>query len=174
MPLLSDGLKSDFLPWREDLMSRLIVGTGMIALTLLTAQGALGAGCQDVFPVPLNYKPLPNAAFLDGQRIYAQDAVPGEVANEEWFEDHCSGGALFKVAAGVGDPVDPYKEIGTWTDNQDGTITYDYGSPATTYTWKLYVRKGGGLCWEDTDANPPSVIATGNRIGSNAASPCTD
>lgn len=128
------------------------------ALAFLTAKSALAAGCIDFYNVP-----LPNAAFLNGKRIYAGNAPPGGTITEDWKEDHCSGGDLFKQGLGVGHPVDPYKKIGTWTDNGDGTITYDYGSPATTFTWKLYVRKGGGLCWEDTSTT--AIIATGAAIG---------
>jgi hypothetical protein len=50
--------------------------------------------------------------------------------------------------------------VGTWAlSTSRGTVTYDYGTPATTYTWQVY-SDGFGLCWQ---ANSPggAVIAIG-------------
>lgn len=133
------------------------------------------AGCADE---TLNYLPEADASALSGNGILAKspttiDPTTGQL--EVWKEDHCANGNLFKL--GDGTAVDPRAYRGTWTDNGNGTVTYDYGSPATTYTWKLYAyKKGGfaaGLCWEDTGTNPATTIATGEIIGTTSGSCAT-
>lgn len=137
----------------------------VFALTFFMATSAT-AGCLNE---SLPFAPETDASALSGNAILATspstiDPTTGQL--ETWKEDHCGNGDLYKLGSST--PVDPRAYRGTWTDNGDGTVTYNYGSEATTYTWKLYAyRKGpfvSALCWEDTAANPPTTIATGSII----------
>ncbi len=75
--------------------------------------------------------------------------------NEKWNELHQGAGFgphnVEDYKLGPGHPVDPTKVVGTYTidGNVVGTITYNYGSPAVTYT---YVVRGS------TDPNEPPFL----------------
>lgn len=111
---------------------------------------------------PCSLTPLTDASILSGRSVVAQSPSTGET----WKEDHCANGDLYKI--GDGTTADPRAYRGTWTDNNDGTVTYDYGSPATTYTWKLYAKSvnvGATLCWGDPNNNGEAIaIGTVNAI----------
>lgn len=130
-----------------------------LALNLWVTSNAF-AGCADFFYTPVSDP----TNLLGGWAIQAQNAPPGGASTEDWKEDHCftatdTPGDLYKI--GDGSAVDPRALRGTWTPNSDGTVTYNYGSPSTTYRWKLYSQRGSRalLCWEDADTG--EVIATG-------------
>ena len=59
---------------------------------------------------------------------------------DRWQEFHQSGGALIDYKKGPSDPVDPTKQVGTWTvtGNGSGTqVRYNYGQGAS-YTYKVH------------------------------------
>lgn len=124
------------------------------------ASNAVAVTCSDQ-----GYTALNNAqanAALSGKRVLA--VAP----DEQWNEDHCADGALFKV--GDGSPVDPRAFRGTWTV-QPGpppvSVTYDYTvGGSSNYTWELW-GNNGSLCWEGGGA----IIATAPAPGS-AGTPC--
>lgn len=77
--------------------------------------------------------------------------------NENWKEIHCAAGVLQKVGLGVGHPVDPQKQVGTWSLGID-TVTYTY---ASSYTWRVYSNGSAtSLCWQE-NADGGNVIAIG-------------
>jgi hypothetical protein len=76
---------------------------------------------------------------LGGKRINA--VSPG---GEDWKEDHCSGGDLYKV--GNGSAVDPRAKRGTWSivgTGNDRSVRYAYtGDANSPYTWTLWQNAG--------------------------------
>ena len=91
---------------------------------------------------------------LSNKRIIA-------TGGEEWKEDHCANGNLFKVGVSVDDPVDPRAYRGTWGVTGGGAgsqVTYSYTVGGTSnYAWKLWKNNdSGNLCWEDNS----QIIAT--------------
>ena len=76
-------------------------------------------------------------AVLGGQRITAVGS------GDDWEEDHCTNGTLYKVGTTESPPkypgadsVDPRRPIGSWSPAGDN-ITYDYGSGGS-YTFELW------------------------------------
>ena len=120
-------------------------------LAVLLTHGAL-AGCQDE-----------NAAFSPASSLILKnkgvDATsPG---GENWKEDHCRLGQLFKV--GDGSAVDPRVQTGTWIGQRGGIVHYNYGDPAGPYEWKLYSTGssvGDSVCWENPDTGAVVAIGT--------------
>ena len=103
-------------------------------------------------------------ALLGNKRVEANDPVSGE----NWKEDHCLGsGALYKVGLGPNDPIDPRKQVGTWTyDNTAATVTYNYdGNPGSKFTWTVkYNRRTGNICWEGNGQAIAYGTATDNSL----------
>lgn len=99
---------------------------------------------------------------LSGKRINAVSP-----AGEDWKEDHCAGGALWKV--GDGSAVDPRARRGTWSiagTGNDRAVQYVYtGAPAQP-AWTLY-QNGSTLYF----CNGATEIAHTVSIGS-AGTPC--
>ena len=82
------------------------------ALVIFLATGILSmpatAACtDDGFTNRLNQAQIRTA--LNNKRILATGG------GEEWNEDHCSNGNLFKVGVSPDDPVDPRAYRGTWS-----------------------------------------------------------
>jgi len=129
------------------------------------AQGASADGCTT-----LGYSggPLASAgivAALSGKRVQASGGT------EDWNEDHCVGGDLYRV--GDGTAVDPRVKEGTWT-SASNTATYNY-TGGSSYGWSLYQDVTNfplaPLCWEQTSGGGAIVTVTGKTTGS-AGSPC--
>ncbi len=59
--------------------------------------------------------------------------VCGSVGSDSWHELHQSTGVIRDYKKGPSDPIDPSKDVGTWTVNSTGTITYTYGTLSFTY-----------------------------------------
>lgn len=90
---------------------------------------------------------------LSNMRIVATS--PG---GEEWKEDHCASGALYKVGAGT--PVDPRAFRGTWSVAATRAVRYDYTvGGSASYRWSLWKNDAGGLCWSE-ESRPYNMIAT--------------
>ena len=81
---------------------------------------------------------------------------------EEWNEDHCSSGDLYKL--GDGTTVDPYAYRGTWVPS-GFKVTYNYTVGGnSTYTWTLWEdTTTNRICWEDESGSP--IIATAPAPG---------
>lgn len=93
-------------------------------------------------------------ALLDGKRVEAKAPASAPSPDEEWNEDHCSSGALYKVGVSVNDPVDPRAYRGIWgiftvgsPPNETSAIQYVYSQP-NTFFWSLWKNSAGDLCWE--------------------------
>jgi len=134
------------------------------AVLLAGICGDAMAGCDaDGFGQLLNTTTQINNN-LSNKRIDATS--PG---GENWKEDHCPGGNLYKV--GDGTPVDPRVLTGSWTlvdttpggsPNTGWAVRYNYGTGGV-YTWKLYRRSSGnprGLCWEDAAGTTIAIDPT--------------
>ena len=97
---------------------------------------------------------------LNNKRILAMGG------GEEWNEDHCSNGNLFKVGVSDDDPVDPRAYRGTWGTSgsgQNAEVTYNYTvGGSSSYSWSLWEDGTGGLCWEGAGGN---VVATAPAPG---------
>ena len=99
-------------------------------------------------------------------------AVAPGVGGEEWNEDHCAGGALYKV--GDGSVVDPRAFRGTWAvgSGNPALVTYIYTvGGSSTYEWTLWRNDVGGLCWEGAGS---TIIATAPApVPGSAGTPCS-
>jgi hypothetical protein len=79
---------------------------------------------------------------LDDKMIHAQAPAP---SGEDWKEDHCSNGKLFKVGAGTA--VDPRALKGTWTVTADpgAKVEYNYTGAPPIYSFEL--RESSGILY---------------------------
>lgn len=94
---------------------------------------------------------------LSDKRIEAVAVDDGE----EWNEDHCASGALYKVGAGTVE--DPRAYRGSWaTNGANNLVTYDYTVQGTfSYAWSLWKNGADDLCWGDVAGTPThQAIAT--------------
>ena len=143
----------------------LTILTLFAATTIPAAAGCVADGFGDS---PLDKDSIGDK--LSGKRIIAT----AHGGDEEWKEDHCSTGALYKVGAGTA--VDPRKKVGTWgteTDSGHGVVVYDYET--TDYEFKLYENDEGALCWESktgdivvaTTVSEPEDIPDGSACSSS-------
>jgi hypothetical protein len=98
------------------------------------------------------------SATLNGNSVTAVAAVPSNA--DDWKEKTCTNGDLFKV--GNGTAVDPSVKIGTWSA-QAGQVTYIYDG-AGTWTWNLYQKPGGGLCWDLESGTSNTITAVTGSI----------
>lgn len=75
---------------------------------------------------------------------------------EKWQEQHLQNGTLWDYKKGANDPVDPTKQVGTWTIAADA-VTYAYtGGPS--YTYSVY-NDGGGTYSFCTAPNGSAVVS---------------
>lgn len=101
------------------------------------------------------------SSALSGKRINA--VAPG---GEDWKEDHCAAGALYKVGAGTA--VDPRVKRGTWTivgTGANATVQYAYTNGAT-YTWAMW-QTGGTVYLCNGGGEVAHIVSSGA-----AGSPC--
>lgn len=72
--------------------------------------------------------------------LLAGKTICASRGGDRWQEYHQAGGALIDYKKGPTDPVDPTKQVGTWTvtGNGSGTqVRYNYGQGAS-YTYKVH------------------------------------
>ncbi len=70
---------------------------------------------------------------LQGKRVVASQGA------DQWNEEHCSSnGDLIEIARGTGDPIDPTRQVGTWSGEDAGaTVTYTYTENASAFTFTV-------------------------------------
>lgn len=129
-------------------MTRVII---VIAALLAYTSGAFAA-CPGARLTSTTTPTLQSA--ISGRQINANS--PG---GENWKEIHCTDGRLQKVGVSPTDPVDPQVTVGTWSTNTNGSVAiYNYGTPATTYRWRVYrVAATDILCWQENAANGATI-----------------
>lgn len=133
----------------------------VVGLAVFMTGDVLAAGCDRT-----TYPNLATASDVSGKGIVAQ-APDGE----EWKEDHCPGGNLYKV--GDGSNVDPRVLRGQWSipllngSPVNGFIRYNYG-PTANYVWRTFSDGAGGLCWQAIDTG--QIVAKGNTVA--LSGPC--
>jgi hypothetical protein len=100
-------------------------------------------------------------SFITGATICAARGT------DRWQEFHAagggaSGGALIDFKRGAGHPVDPTRQVGTWTANDtDSTVTHIYGPHS--FTWAL-CRVDASNPVTYTMVSPTAVTITGVRV----------
>lgn len=70
--------------------------------------------------------------------------VCGILGNQQWQEYHQPGGSLIDYKKGPGHPVDPTKQVGSWSTSGTGAssvVTYNYGSGGT-YSYEVHLSGG--------------------------------
>ena len=110
-------------------MKRLVV----ISIVLLAGiSGEAVAACSDPQVTGSALTTL-----ISGQTVCATRGT------EKWQEQHRSDGTLWDYKKGPNDPVDPTKQVGTWSiDTSLNTVTYSYtGGPS--YTYSVHGPAGG-------------------------------
>ena len=112
---------------------------------------------------------------LENKFVCARRAPGGN--NDTWSEEHNSGGILFEYAKGPSNPVDPRKQVGTWSvlaNNTAGAqVRYIYtGDPNSPYTWTLFSLGSNSYLFCDASGN--NAIATANitSLPVNPSNPC--
>jgi hypothetical protein len=81
-------------------------------------------------------------SLLTGSLVCARPGTgyPGD-AGDRWQEQHRAGGQLWDYKRGVGNAIDPEKQVGTYAFSGSGlssSVTHTYGS--TAYSWKVYLH----------------------------------
>jgi hypothetical protein len=137
-------------------MKRLMI-TSLVLLAGIS--GEVMAGCASNTQVKNKNNDPALTNLIAGQTVCASRST-----TERWQEQHRgsgTSGALWDYKKGASDPVDPTKQVGTWSINLDDTVTYYYtGGPSYTYT--VHSSTTGGN-------NPPySFCTNGAEVVSGA------
>lgn len=78
------------------------------------------------------------SGLLSGKTVCSPAGCSG--ASCQWQEQHKSGGVLADYKKGAGDPIDPTKDVGTWsvatTGPSNGRVTYTY-TAGGSYTYDV-------------------------------------
>lgn len=112
-------------------MKRLII-TGIVLLAGISGQAA--ADCiSNRISGGNNLLTLLSGNTVCGQR-------GSGATQEQWQEEHLSGGQLWDFKRGTSDPVDPRKQVGTWSasNGANAAVTYSYTGGAGPYTYQVY------------------------------------
>lgn len=116
-------------------------------------------------------------ALLTGSLLCARPG-PGYTGDpaDRWQEQHRSGGLLFDFKRGVGHPVDPEKQVGTYSftgTGQASLVTHNYGG-AITFSWRVFLQAAPNtysFCnTTNTEVVRALVIANAGVSGSGCAS----
>ena len=111
--------------------------------------------------------------LLNGKLVCGRPG-PGRTTGkptDRWQEEHLSGGQLWDYKKGVGDKIDPRKEVGSWSVSGTGTATrvnYTYGS---TYSYFLSVHQNTGGTYSFCTAPGGSEMVVANIVP-NTGSGC--
>lgn len=108
-------------------MKRLMVGVILLA----------GISAEAIAACNANTRVTGNALTT----LVTGNTVCAAAGGDRWQEQHRSGGALWDYKKGPSDPVDPSKQVGTWSIASN-FITYSYtGGPS--YTYSIHGPTGG-------------------------------
>lgn len=139
-----------------------------VVLCFVAGPGIVQASCSTeglLYTNRLNQEQIESR--LDDRRVLATSPT-----GEEWHQDHCSNGNLFKVGTTQSPPkypgqpsVDPRALRGDWETDGTGAnalVRYNYTVGGNlTFAWSLWSSTNGNtpgpLCWEDSSG---VVIAT--------------
>ena len=150
---------------------RRIINLGILLLGGFAANATAGNCTGDTSAV---LQVDPNTV-LDGMRVIAVAGSGGE----EWKEDHCLGGDLYKVGTTDGPPkhperpsVDPYAKVGTWS-GAGGVLNYIYtgGPGSSSGPFELWLATSDTYYFCQTGTSTTEVAHTTAPLTS--ASPCT-
>lgn len=138
-----------------------------VALVFVSGPGIVVASCSDEgFGNRLNQNQIENR--LSDKRVLAISP-----SGEEWHQDHCDNGNLFKVGTTASPPkypgrpsVDPRAYRGTWETSGSGAnalVRYNYTVGGNlSFDWSLWSDTAGNtlgrLCWQNPDTS--AVVAT--------------
>jgi len=140
----------------------------LVFIVILLAGVAVGASAASCSGTGTRLNGAEIGTALGGKRIDATAVVVGTDGKfENWKEDHCSGGELWKVGAGT--TIDPRVKTGSWAvvgSGTDSRVQYNYDG-GSTYEWGLWQQTGGGLCW----GNPTTSEAIARGTTSAASCP---
>lgn len=117
---------------------------------------------------PLNKAQI--LTLLQGKRVYA--VSPG---GEDWKEDHCASGELYKVGDPSNSAVDPRALRGSWSVSEDvlslpggsltlGKISYTYTNASSSTTYSFYVIQDGSTYKLCSTGMPPQLVANITNI----------
>jgi len=97
--------------------------------------------------------------------------------SEEWNEDHCGDGKLFKVGVD-GSAVDPRAYRGTWSvsgSGADTVVKYSYTvGGSSEYSWSLWSNASEGLCWGTGPGGNPAIATAPPQVLFRVLVPCRD
>ena len=111
------------------------------------------------------------------QKLLSGEHVCAVRLGDVWRERHDASGKLVDIKKGLNDPVDPEKEVGTWSVTDDGTadaaVTYTYNAfgPAVSFKYKVYKIKSTTGTHDFCDVNTPANIVANATIQAVACPP---
>jgi hypothetical protein len=96
---------------------------------------------------------------------------------DTWSEEHNTGGILVEYAKGPNNPVDPRKQVGTWSvlaNNTPGAqVRYNYtGDPNSPYTWTLFSLGNNSYLFCTNNGLTPVATANITSLPVNPSNPC--
>lgn len=126
------------------------LGLGLIGLSIVLA-GPASAACE------VNTRVNGNAlrTLVEGQ------TVCGIAGSDKWQEEHKANGELWDYKKGPNDPIDPQKQVGTWSISSNA-ITYTYG-PNVSYSFTVHDEGSGTYSF----CNGGSPVVTGASFQSS-------
>ena len=82
------------------------------------------------------------ASLFTGSLVCGRPAVGYTgPASDRWQEQHRAGGQLWDFKLGVGHPVDPQKQVGTYSFGVFGTTsTITHAYTASSFSWRVYLQ----------------------------------
>ena len=99
--------------------------------------------------------------------LISSNTVCATRGTDKWQEQHRSGAQLWDYKKGSSDPVDPSKQVGTWSIASNN-VTYSYtGGPSYTYTVH---DEGSGASYSFCTGNGGSVVVSGATFKSGNSS----
>lgn len=81
--------------------------------------------------------------------------VCGIAGNDKWQEEHKANGELWDYKKGPNDPVDPQKQVGTWSISGNA-VTYNYG-PNAIYSFTVHDEGNGNGPYSFCNGGSPVV-----------------
>lgn len=100
--------------------------------------------------------------MLSGKQVCASPGTgyPGNPANR-WQEEHMANGQLWDYKLGPTDPVDPRKQVGTWSVTGD-KITHTYtGGQSYSYDVRMISPTQVSFCVGSAEHAVANIIAPG-------------